>query len=273
MESFRERPRQRPEEAPAYWVERPNVPFDRGYFELQFAFARALAERNERDLLEEVKSVAPAIDRHITGYGANGRSELLDGVTEETAVEIAYQNYLKEAGFTASVQEVIPYHHGTRYGCFSHTYDAQRHMAYIHFVNAEHGETGPLAKENIAHREHELRDVLQNIKHSHPDAELMMNRSWLFNTEAFRRLFPESYVNSREVNEDPVLWRRGTVVWGQFIDSKLRVKQDLAEVLLERARTIPVTPQATSQLLEAPLMKPVHIEGPIQDFYDKYGVD
>jgi hypothetical protein len=274
MESLERKSTKSVETGPEYWKERPNVPFDRGYFDLQFEFARALAQRNGRDLMEVIGSVAPAIDNHIMTQSPSGLRELRDGITEETAVDTAYENYLKACGFgdPQKAREPIPYHSGSRFGCFSHTYDASRRMAYVHFVNAEHGNPGPLAKENIAHRESELKDVLQNIKRSHPDAAFMMNRSWLFNVEAFRRLFPESYVNSRETDESPRLWLHSTVIWGQFLDSELKVKKEPADILLDRARTIAVTKDSISGLLEAPLMKPVYIEGPIQAFYDKYGV-
>lgn len=275
MESYREWPRTNSETGPEYWVERPNVPLDRGFFELQFEFARSLAARNERDLLEVIGSVAPALDRHIMEQASNGRMELRDGVTEETVVDVAYDTYMEWNGFLdpEKAARTIPYHNKNRYGCFSHTYDDSSKTAFIHFVNAEHGSAGPLAKENMPHREHEMRDVLLNIKRSHPDVEKMMNRSWLLNLEAYRRLYPQQYIDNREVTEEARLWRLGTTIWGQFLDSELKVKQDLAEILLERARTIAISKDAPTGLLEAPLMKPMRVEGPIELFYDKYGIE
>lgn len=275
MESFKEQLRANAETTPEHWKERPNVPFDRGYFELQFEFAKGLATRNERDLLEVIESVAPVLDGHIKDYASNGRTELFADVTESTVVDIAYENYMKWSGFRdpQKAAETIPYHSNNRFGCFSHTYDPAKKMAFIHFVNAEHGNPGPLARENMANREQEMRDVLLNIRKSHPEAAFMMNRSWLLNLEAYRRLYPQQYIDNREVAEEPRLWRLGTTVWGQFLDSEMKVKPDLAEILLERARTIAISKDAPTGLLEAPLMKPMRVEGPIKHFYDKYGIE
>ena len=268
MESFRPRTETEQVPTPEYWPGNPEVPFAREYFDLQLGFARILSERGNTPLFDTVGKVAPQINRHIYGYGANGISELIEGVTEENAAAVAYDSYLKET----DAEHPVPYHDGKRFGCFSHTYDPGRKTAYVHFVNAEYGTPGPLAKEREEFRRQELAAVLRDIRSRYPDAELMENRSWLFNIESFRRLFPQEYLAKVEQSNDLSQWRRGTVIWGQFLNSEMQVKKDMADLLLERARNVSLEPGITSRILEAPLYRPVVVEGPLQDFYDLYDI-
>jgi len=267
MEGKHERPAVERFPTPSYWPGNPEVPFDRKYFDLQLEFARTLSKRSGTPLFDMVSGVAPVVNHGINGYGAHGIPEIIEGVTEENAAAIAYENHLKEID-----PHPVPYHDGKRFGCFSHTYDKDRKTAYVHFVNAEYGTPGPLAKERIEYRREELAAVLRDIRTRHPDAELMENRSWLFNIDAFRRLFPKEYLARVMPSVDKTQWRRGTVIWGQFLDSEMKVKEDMANVLLERAHTVSIEPGMTAELLASPLYMPVHVEGPLQDFYDLYDI-
>lgn len=250
------------------WEGRVEIPIKREYFELQFAFAEALAQATGRPLLEMAQKYTPMLYGNVATYDeATDTRTVLPDITEDTILDRSYENYLKTV-----VEHPISYNRGTRFGCFYYDYDDESDTAVkLHFINAEYDTVGPLSSEKLESRTQELIDLLRSIKEKRPGTEVIKGNSWLYNIEAYLRLFPESYRESLKPNEDPSQWARGTTIWGQFLDSDCGVKTELSDLLLERARTFkPDTPM--TELLAPPLMLPLKGEGSIAEFYEKYGI-
>ncbi|HWH07162.1 MAG TPA: hypothetical protein VNU47_01380 [Candidatus Paceibacterota bacterium] len=252
-----------------YWEGNKEIPIARDFFTLQFEFAKKMAKHAERPLLNMVEEYAPFINRHI--YQWDEREDgapphLIEGVTEDTMLDISYARYLETVG-----DWPLSYNRGRRFGCFAYDYDAHRKAAQIHFMNAEYSADGPLSSSKVPYRKYEMRDVLKDIQKNHSDAAVVEGRSWLYNLEAYRRLFPGEYLANARADSNSELWRKGTTVWGQFLDSGSNVKEDLARILLERMESQKfATP---SELLSAPLFLPMHVEGPISDFYRHFKIE
>lgn len=99
----------------------------------------------------------------------------------------------------------------------------------IHFRNRVNTDsTGPLHAANLPQRRAELKDMVGFIARTWPAARTINGASWLYNTEAYRRLFPAEFGDSRMplVGPRPI---HGLSTWGQFLDFRGHVKPDIVE--------------------------------------------
>jgi hypothetical protein len=266
---------------PEYWQE--NIPFKspKKYFELQFAFAKIMAERTGSSLTEAVEKYAPII-RNSTHHLEENRDvgAPIEGVTDENMLDVAWNTSVER--HLATNSERTEYHPegSTRFGCYTYDYKNPPTVR-IHFFNAEFEEEwvdgkdvskGPLDKSKIERRKQELKDMFTHIKREHPEAKYVRGRSNLYNLESYRRLYPDSYTVG-DIDYSEKLWRQGTSIWGQFLGGNEKVageygfKEELAGEFLEKAKTVPL-----DRLADALPMPPKTAEGPIEDFYTLYGI-
>jgi len=71
------------------------------------------------------------------------------------------------------------------------------------------------------------------IREAYPHAKSVIGSSWLYNLDAYRRLFPPAYGDSRVVPDGPVRLT-GTSTWGQLLDCRGDVKPEIEAVFLAR---------------------------------------
>ena len=116
-------------------------------------------------------------------------------------------------------------------------------------------------------RKQELKAMFTHIKQTYPHATTVKGGSWLYNLEAYRRLFPSSFGESRQPFE---LSRRtqGMHYWGQFIDRNGQIKPELAQKLLENLKS--VDEEHVGDSFPFP---PLLTEAPLEDFYKFYGIE
>lgn len=108
----------------------------------------------------------------------------------------------------------------------------------IHFVNrAPLPAVSPLAPSQQAERRRDLAAMVGHIARTWPDAKTVIGGSWLYNTEAYRRLFPAAYAASRQVMTGPRS-TNGLSHWGQFTDFRGAVKPAIAEAFYRNLETL-----------------------------------
>jgi hypothetical protein len=117
----------------------------------------------------------------------------------------------------------------------------------------------------MGQRSAELKRMFAYIKQEVNDPTSVIGASWLYNLEAYRRLFPPAYLATAQVgsHDFPYL-----PLWGQFIDHRGRVKEDLAAQFLEcldRQHDL-------SGIEKYFPYQVLHLESSDQDFYQFYGV-
>jgi len=153
----------------------------------------------------------------------------------------------------------------TVFGCFSF---ARRDTGRIrlHFGNAETGGHSPLASERRGERMAELRALFAHIRGTVREAVLVTGESWLYNLEAYRRLFPASYLASARVA--PPRFRH-MPLWGQFVDRHGALKRDPADRFLERLRRLP----SLEGLSECFPFQVLELQAPVTDFYEFHGLE
>ena len=149
------------------------------------------------------------------------------------------------------------------FGCFSYSRMADGRVR-LHFHNAEPGGVSPLSRERLPARRAELTALFAHLKPSCEIETRVMGASWLYNIEAYRRLFPPAYLATARASDVDNF--RYIVLWGQFVDHCGRVKPALAEPFLQRLDC-----ETTLDGLRRSFPYPVlFLERPIYCFYEHF---
>ena len=100
------------------------------------------------------------------------------------------------------------------FGCFSCDLWEDGRVR-LHFRNAEPPGVSPLCQARYPVRRAELADLFAHIRRTLPENARVMGGSWMYNIEAYRRLFPLQFLQTAR----PV-WTdfQYIALWGQFLD-------------------------------------------------------
>ena len=136
----------------------------------------------------------------------------------------------------------------------------------IHFGNRDSADgVGPLAVAKVPARIADLTAMFDHLRHAHPEAKTVAGGSWLYNLDAYRRLFPPEYWAPRVKPTAPVRLR-GTSSWGQFLDFRGQLKPDLCAQFRANLRDL----KANAPWLAFPYLA-LRTRAPVGAFYTHYG--
>ena len=124
---------------------------------------------------------------------------------------------------------------------------------------------GPLAYEKQTRRRADLTAMVKDIRARHPDARAIRGRSWLYNLEAYRRLFPADYAASAKP-ETGVVNLHGNSSWGQMIDSREAVRPEFRATLL--ANLAVIDPEAPWRAFPLQVLRVTAPIASFETFYD-----
>lgn len=239
----------------------------RGQFEVQLRLAERLAELRGQPL-----GAAALFCTTLHRRFAFGRPEL--------AVAPAWADYargLEQAAsgaerldwtvafFAARPEEPPPSGHVV-FGCFSFEPPNAAGMVRIHFNNRDSEDgIGPLASAKAPARRDELTRLSACLRREHPAARAIVGGSWLYNLEAYRRLFPPAFADSRAQPAAPRL--TGTSSWGQFLSHTGAVHADRRAAFI--ANLDRLDPDAPWRAFPLPALA---TSAPVEAFYAFYGV-
>ena len=149
-------------------------------------------------------------------------------------------------------------------GCFSCA-RLSADQIRLHFENVEPVEHSPLAKDRVDRRRAELAGLFAHVKRTTTEPRSMVGASWLYNLDAYRRLFPPTYVATARPHPGRF---RHMPRWGQFVDRHRQVRESMTRPFLER-----LSRQSTMDDLEQCFpLRILRVEAPVSDFYEFYGV-
>src|SRR5262249_22733779 len=131
-----------------------------------------------------------------------------------------------------------------------------------HFYNRD--PLGSLSRARSAERRRELANLFACVRQRFPHVTRVEGRSWLYGTEAYRRLFPEEYVRSRAPMESGTRLQ-GMARWGQFLNREGNVKPALKEAFLRNIERLD-----TGRLWQAFPLPSFRVSAPIEVFYAHY---
>ena len=238
----------------------------RDYFSLQLRLAEVISEKTASRLADAVFQYTNFFRRFGLGY--------LPEVTPEWQKYADKLNTLQthearvkwtQEFFRHSAPERLPPGR-RRFGCFGVDPANQDGAVRIHFSNYENDAIGPLRRAKIDTRKQELHAMFTYVHKTYPHAQKVQGGSWLYNLEAYRRLFPPEYGASRVVLEESSGFQ-GTSRWGQFLDHKGDVKPELREKFLENLTSIDM-----DRLWAVFPLSTLRTHAPIQAFYAFYGI-
>jgi len=150
------------------------------------------------------------------------------------------------------------------FGCFSYARLGEERIR-LHFKNVEASRVSPLAREHSGRRIAELAALFEHVGRTGPQSVRVVGASWLYNLEAYRRLFPASYLATARVMRGRF---RHMPLWGQFLDRHGAVKEHMRGPFRARlARSC--TMDNLDRCFPLPLLS---LEASVQHFYDFYGI-
>jgi hypothetical protein len=239
----------------------------RDFFDLQLRFAEAVADKTSTPIADAVLLYTNLHRRFGLGdvarHGLNPTwhdyaRELSRLATHEQRADWTQKFYTRAPDERPAFPDQM-------FGCFDFGADEETGTIRLHFNNRD--PAGPLGKARIGERRRELENMFASIKRRFPGAGYVEGRSWLYGTEAYRRLFPEAYVRSRTVIEGDTRFQ-GMARWGQFLDRDGNVKPPLKETFLRNIERMKV-----SRLWEVFPLPAYRLSAPIDVFYDHCRID
>ena len=203
--------------------------YGRGFFDLQLQFARTVATLSglppDRALLD-----------YTNFYVRFGLGRAFDPAHPGWQEYVAGLREASDAGewtwrfATSRPQPVIPPALIATFGCFSFGRLGEDRIR-LHFHNAEVDGHSPLSIGRRDRRLADLRALFAHVRGTMPSPLHVVGASWLYNLEAYRRLFPKSYLETARILPDRF---RHMPLWGQFVDRHGTIKERLARELLDR---------------------------------------
>ena len=149
------------------------------------------------------------------------------------------------------------------FGCFAYT-QLSRDRIRLHFQNAETDGHSSLGIERRGQRLADLAALFEHVERTERRSLRVVGASWLYNLDAYRRLFPAPYLATARVLPGRF---RHMPLWGQFVNRHGEVKESMARPFLERLGR-----QSSLESLEQCFSFPVLlVEAPVREFSDFYG--
>lgn len=122
-------------------------------------------------------------------------------------------------------------------GCFSFGFLPDRSIR-IHFRNPPRRDYSPIGRTRDAERREELRALAAHMRTRAELETVVCGASWLYNLDAYRRLFPPVYIESGRMGHSRF---RSMTLWGQFLNYRGELNRSVADHFisaLDRASTM-----------------------------------
>jgi hypothetical protein len=235
----------------------------RGYF-VQLLFAETIADRTSRTLSDSCLELTNLHRRFGLGR-ADGGSHSAEWTRYAAGLDRCASRPNRLEWTVAFFVDVAPKESATHsFGCFSYELLSPDHVVRIHFSNRDSADgCGPLARAKADCRISELREMFQFIRAHHSSARTVRGGSWLYNLEAYRRLFPPEYAASTFEPERVRL--DGTSSWGQSLDFRGFMKPSVRQALLDNIGNLDIAAPWKAFPLRA-----LVAQGSIEHFYQFY---
>jgi hypothetical protein len=149
-------------------------------------------------------------------------------------------------------------------GCFAYARLGDDRIR-LHFHNAETDGHSPLALERLGQRLADLATLFEHVKRTANQPLRVVGASWLYNLDAYRRLFPASYVATAHVLERRF---QSMPLWGQFLDRYGAIKEGVTRSFLERL----ARQSSLEELDQCFPFQVLRVEAPVHEFYDFYRI-
>jgi hypothetical protein len=197
--------------------------FGKDFFDLQFSFAEKVRDLSGLSLEAALFEYTNLYVRFGLGreFDVDGRGwqSYLDGLRgADDGREWTYRFYLREPEARTAPPVVATF------GCFAYALPDEHHVR-LHFRNAEGSDCSPLGAARIKRRHAELSALSAHLKPTVSPDTPIVGASWLYNLQAYRRLFPPGYASTARPIQGGF---RSMPLWGQFINRRGEVREPVA---------------------------------------------
>jgi hypothetical protein len=241
--------------------------YSREFFEFQLRFAQALAARFGLPLGEALYSYTTFTKSLAIGGRADWQAYMaaLGSAPDPAGTTFEFYRARLEPDADPQPGDTSYYGHAL-FGCF---YYVMRGATIIrpHFVNNERPGRPALGAETAAERRGELARMFAHVRAHVPAARSVLGNSWLYNLEAYRRLFPPAYTARTPEGDEGEF--QFLARWGQCFDRQWQVRPDVGDELLRRLARL----DDLGQLRHCFPYQILRPRCPVRLFYRYYGVD
>ena len=149
-------------------------------------------------------------------------------------------------------------------GCFSYARLSGDRIR-LHFQNAETDGHSPLGIERLGQRLADLAALFEHVKRTLRQPLQVVGASWLYNLDAYRRLFPAPYLTTAHVIHHRF---QHMPLWGQFLGRHGEIKESMTRPFLERLER----QSSVDSLDQCFPFQVLAVEASVLDFYDFCGI-
>lgn len=239
------------------------VIYARAFFDLQLDFAETGSVRSGLPLARALLQYTNLYVRFGLGRDFDparpGWQAYLAGLGDANdGREWTYRFYLTRPHAVAPPAVVATF------GCFSYARLSEDRIR-LHFQNAETDGHSPLGIERRGQRLVDLAALFGHVRRTVPHPLRVAGASWLYNIEAYRRLFPSSYLATARVTHHRF---QHMPLWGQFVNRHGEIKEGMARQF--RAR---LARQSSLESLDRCFpFQVLAVEASAPEFYAFYGL-
>ncbi len=215
--------------------------YSKDFFKLQFQFADKLAAKIGT-------SVHHALFNYTTIPVSFELSDLqnptdvvwasyLNGLAHATdTIEWTYEFYLKHK-YDDPTPTCGEFRGHRLFGSFYYVLRVG-HVVRPGFINRKDNVSSmsSLSQDRMGETMNDLAAMFHSLTNEVTDVNVIEGNSWLYNLEAYRRVFPPEYTLDMQENDDPDF--QYLMIWGQFLDKDGGVKTSLASEFLSRVEDL-----------------------------------
>jgi len=239
------------------------VTYAKAFFDLQLEFARRISAFSGFDLSIALLKYTNLYVRFGLGRdfdpGHPRWHDYLMGLRDAADVSgWTYRFYLTRP------ETVAPPGVVAMFGCFAYARLSAGRLR-LHFHNAEADVRSPLAREQEGQRLAELAALFEHVKRTEQQPLTVVGASWLYNLDAYRRLFPKQYLATARVIRGRF---QHLPLWGQFVDRHGTVKEGMAAEFLERL----ARQSSVEHLNQCFPFQVLGLEAPVLPFFEQHGL-
>ncbi len=236
--------------------------YARAFFAFQLTFAQQLAAKFQLPLADVVEQYTT----FTKSFGRDGWDQYIAGLEQSAdPTDWTYQWYWDHREPAPTPQDSSFAGHAL-FGCFYYVLRDEGRVIRPHFLKNDLPGLSPLGRERLAVRQAELSAMFTHIHKHEPQAQFVRGNSWLYNLDAYRRLFPPAYTVDLPISEYDEF--QFLALWGQCFDRDWQPKADITQELLRRVDVL-------TDLSQLRLCFPFQIRQPqcaIAAFYRFYNI-
>jgi hypothetical protein len=175
--------------------------YQASFFQLHLHFAKEIARAKALEFFQALLEYSPIF--RLIGADESLWNGYLEGLASSENQAAFTADFVREHRFVPGREH---------FGCFAYAIEENDTRLRIHFDNIEG--KGALSKERVEARQAEIKAMIANAKAKYPQLESIRGGSWLYNLDAYKRLFPPKIIAELYVQEEEFQFLS---LWGQCL--------------------------------------------------------